>query len=430
MPGSSVDAESHRSRRPGHARPRPSRSPRPAADPDRRTARGSRIAPTNPPTTTTCDVGRGRAHHQLLRMRTGGAGAVGPHRDEIGGGADGEPAAGRADRGVRDRRGRRHRAAGERRRAARAPADRRTRARAPGRTGRRSRADRRRATAGRRPRRAAARTAARRRDRPRWSGRSPPHLAPAEDLHVGVGQVGAVHESRPRAEGAGVGEQAVGVGPVAASASSFSAGCSDRCACSTRSSSAACGDRRQLGAAAPRAPSGCPRRPGRRSGSAATRSPRIARRAVREPLLRRGHRHAETAGQVGDVDQREPDSRLAGRIRDRQPHRVRVVVPAAARRMMQVVELADRRVSGAQQLHVAGAAPAPAGCPGRADRPAGTSVPARSRTCRRRRGSARAAPGGRCASARRRTPAPPRPAAARPARRGRRRVDPCRDRSR
>ena len=40
--------------------------------------------------------------------------------------------------------------------------------------------------------------------------------------------------------------------------------------------------------------------------------------------------------------------------RQRQPHRVRVVVAAAARRVMQVVELADRGVTGAQHLQVGG----------------------------------------------------------------------------
>ena len=84
-----------------------------------------------------------------------------------------------------------------------------------------------------------------------------------------------------------------------------------------------------------------PLRPGRRG-------------AVREALLHSIDRDAETTGQIGDVQQGEADSGGFGRVRNGQPHGVRLGVPTAAGRVMQVVELPYRGVSGAEQFEIAG----------------------------------------------------------------------------
>ena len=151
------------------------------------------------------------------------------------------------------------------------------------------------------------------------------------------------------------------------------------------------------------------------SGSSATRSAQASADAVREALLHLVHRNVEATCQVSDVEQGEADAGLLSRHRPRaSPMAFGSSYRPPPGRVMQVVELADRGVAGAEHLQVAGKGQLPQAVRVRAGRPARTSGPARSRTCRFRHGSAPAARGGRCASGHRRSRAPPGRAAARP----------------
>ena len=215
----------------------------------------------------------------------------------------------------------------------------------------------------------------------------------------------------------------------------FSAGCSERCTWRGRS-------RRRRPATATRPPSRS--RPGdgahrmRRHADpgvlVAAQQPDSRRPPVRvtvtEAQLRALEWRVPVAGQpaaqVAGVEQGQPDPGLGGAPAQRLAHGVRVVVPASARPVMQVVELPDARHSrSAISAYVARARASRSPDPVAPQRR--TCPRARSRTCRRPSVCARAARGGRRASGRWRSPAAPgRSAARRPARPapGRDRPDP------
>ena len=83
----------------------------------------------------------------------------------------------------------------------------------------------------------------------------------------------------------------------------------------------------------------------------------------------------DATGEVAGVQQRDADAGVAGRLDQRQPHRVRVVVRRAARCVVQVVELADAGDSRERHLGE--------------DRPGQPAVGVRVEPRRRRRTSAR-----------------------------------------
>ena len=65
--------------------------------------------------------------------------------------------------------------------------------------------------------------------------------------------------------------------------------------------------------------------------------------SVGKPLLLRRKRCVDAAGEVAGVEQRQPDSGGERGLPQRFAHGVRVGIPAATRRMVQVVELTDDR---------------------------------------------------------------------------------------
>ena len=137
--------------------------------------------------------------------------------------------------------------------------------------------------------------------------------------------------------------------------------------------------------------------------------------AVGEPALHAVDRAAvHVRGEVAGVEQGEPDPGLGGGLRQGVAHRVRVGVRAPVRAVVQVVELAHRRDAGQRALGESGAGQGEVGV---GVEPGGDGVhalaPGPERACPtpRRRGCARAAPGERRGSGRRRSRAARRPAA-------------------
>ena len=136
----------------------------------------------------------------------------------------------------------------------------------------------------------------------------------------------------------------------------FSAGCSETCTCSGRPAatkltapSSARGTARTEWIATPTVmPSG--------RGEVLDPLGPAADVAVAEAKLRPGQRlvpgGVEPAGQVAGVQQRQPDAGVRGGLAQRLRHRVLVGVPDAARRVVQVVELADRGDAGQGHLGV------------------------------------------------------------------------------
>ena len=134
--------------------------------------------------------------------------------------------------------------------------------------------------------------------------------------------------------------------------------------------------------------------------------------AVAEAQLGAFERGVEAAREVAGVEQGEADARVGRGGAQGGPHGVRVGVGHPAGAVVEVVELGDGRHPGRAPSRRTRRWPAPGRSRGRGGRRRRTSPPARSRTCRHRRGCARAAPGGTRGCARWRTRAAPRRAAA------------------
>ncbi len=90
--------------------------------------------------------------------------------------------------------------------------------------------------------------------------------------------------------------------------------------------------------------------PERRRGGAPSRSAQAVRVPVAEPALHPVQRQvaggAQPAGEIAGVEQGEPDPGLRGGLDERVAHRVGVGVRAAARGVVQVVELPHAGVAG------------------------------------------------------------------------------------
>ena len=128
--------------------------------------------------------------------------------------------------------------------------------------------------------------------------------------------------------------------------------------------------------------------------------PRRSTRAVAEPLLHLVQRlvalRGQTAGQVADVEQGEPDAGLGRRPRSaRAPIALGSAYGRPSLIMVQVVELADGGVPGQHHLGVDGRGQVQVAVRVEPAGEARTSAAARSRTCRRLRGCDRAGRGGR-----------------------------------
>ena len=138
----------------------------------------------------------------------------------------------------------------------------------------------------------------------------------------------------------------VGVAPYTSWHASFSAGCSDTCACSghPRSSRERGDDRGRLG---PDRAQAVDRGADLHAGPVleqldALRPQRNV--GVEEPSLHRIG--VEPAVEVAGVEQRQADPDLASGLDHRRPERVGILVGHAAGPMMDVVELADQRDPG------------------------------------------------------------------------------------
>ena len=155
----------------------------------------------------------------------------------------------------------------------------------------------------------------------------------------------------------------VGVSPVAASAAWFSACCSDRWACSGPpwAASATTG-RSRAGTALTECAATPTRRPSRGTRrSSSTRSRQFCTVPSENRCWTADSRGAETAGQVGDVQQVRSIPACCAASATANPMAFGSLYATPARLVVQVVKLPDGGVAGADQFHVGGEGQVPQG---------------------------------------------------------------------